>query len=455
MPFYAGRYISALSLGTWQLAKPLLADGHEVTLVLFESRSEDLPKPDEDFIRTHYPNLHLASLPPMTRENQERVVEHVNTIFERVNPDAVITASTPIASMAAMELPPVKPLWVDINGAIMPELQAKAATMYDRELPTRVYRLYYRMLRRGDHFSAVSEAQRHMVVGELGMAGRLNRHTFGHDLVDVIPNGIDAETPPEHTREVIRGVLCGDGDFVILSSGGYNNWMDVDTLFGGVDRAMGENPGIHYVSTGGAIRGHYEEGYERFCSLVDASVHRDRYHLLGWVPYGEVASYSFEADVGINVDRPVYESEFGARNRFLTWSQAGLPVLTTLASEISWQMAGRNLAFGVPTGDPATLAQTILALADDRAEVKERGARAREYAHENWTYEKTTLPLRAWVRNPRFAPDHGEAANSDDQLDAFLDEFEARLYRAFEKEAGPKAEGAEGISDRVKRFLGR
>jgi glycosyltransferase involved in cell wall biosynthesis len=452
MPFYAGRYISALSLGTWQLAKPLLADGHEVTLVLFESQSEDRPRPDEDFIRENYPNLHLASLPPMTPQNRNQVLEHVNTIFERVNPDGVITASTPIASMAAMELPPERPLWVDVHGAIMPELQAKAATMYHPELLTRVYRLYYRMLRRGDRFSAVSDAQRHMVIGELGMAGRLNRHTFGHDLVDVIPIGIDPDMPPEHTKQVIRGVLCGDEDFVVLSSGGYNNWMDVDTLFGGVDRAMAGNPAIHYVSTGGAIRGHYEEGYERFCSLVEGSSYRDRYHLLGWVPYEEVASYYFEADVGINVDRPVYESEFGARNRFLTWIQAGLPIVTTLASEISWQMAGRDLAFGVPIGDPASLAQEILTLAEDRARAKESGERAKEYAHEHWTYEKTTLPLRAWARSPRFAPDHEKGAEPD-PMDGLLDEFEARLYTCFEQ--GPKPGTPDGLADRMKKFLGR
>jgi glycosyltransferase involved in cell wall biosynthesis len=447
LPFYAGRFISGLGIGTWQLAKPLLGDGHQLTVVCFEPEEEGRQKPDEASLTSRYPNLRLVTLAPLNSENRSAVIEQVNALYEQTNPDAVITAGTPIAAEAAMELPPLKPLWVDLNGAIMPELQAKAATMYDPQLCTTVYRLYLRLLRRGDHFSTVSNAQRHMVIGELGVAGRLNRHNFGHDLVSVVPNGIDTDSPPEHTHQVIREVLCGDEEFVILSSGGYNNWMDVDTLFAGVDRAMAEDPAIHYVSTGGGIPGHYEEGYERFSTFVEGSPHRERYHLLGWLPYQEAVNCYFEANVGINIDRNVYESEFGARNRFLSWMQAALPILTTLASEISWQLVSRDLVHGVPVGDPETLAKAILALARDREGARRRGERAQEYAVEHLTFEKTTVPLRQWVQNPRMAPDHLDPQARADRLEVLLDEFAARLYQVRQPEKNT------GIRDRFKRFL--
>lgn len=449
MPFYAGRYISALSFGTWQLVKPLLADGHSVTLVCFEALGADRARPDEDLVASRFPNLRLVSLEPIQPENRTRTVEQVNALFEQTGPDAIISLGTPIASEVAMELPPVRPLWLGLHGAIMPELQAKAATMYDPQLSTWVYRLYYRMLRCGDHFSTVSDAQRHMVIGELGIAGRLNRHNFGHNLVSVIPIGADPDDPPQHTGQVIRGQVCSDEDFVILSSGGYNNWMDVDTLFVGVDRAMAENAAIHYVSTGGGIAGHYEEGYERFCALVENSPHRERYHLLGWLPYQEAVNCYFEANVGINVDLNVYESEFGARNRFLSWMQAGLPILTTLASEISWQLVSRDLVHGVPVGDPDTLGTAILALARDPEGARRRSERARQYAVENLTFEKTTLPLRRWVQDPRMAPDHLDPQARAEPLEVFLDEFVARLYQIHEPEKDT------GIRNRFKRFLGR
>ena len=62
-----------------------------------------------------------------------------------------------------------------------------------------------------------------------------------------LPNGILAS---------VEGI---DADaFVLLWSGSFNTWCDVDTLFTGIERAMERLPSLVFLSTGGEVRGHDE-----------------------------------------------------------------------------------------------------------------------------------------------------------------------------------------------------
>ena len=54
----------------------------------------------------------------------------------------------------------------------------------------------------------------------------------------------------------MRGRLVPEDAFVVLWSGGYNVWSDIETLLQGLEKAMDEQPSIHFLSTGGAISGH-------------------------------------------------------------------------------------------------------------------------------------------------------------------------------------------------------
>ena len=452
LPFYADEYLSGLGIGTWELAKPLLQDGHHVTLIAYgDSPGEDQPLSENPEVR-RWPNLRLIVREPVTPESLSSEVKEALSLAGDFAPDAVITAGTPLCSQVAVELPAEYPMWADLNGAIMPELQAKGASCADPNLFTVVYRLYFRLLRRGDHFSTVSDRQRRMVIGELGMTGRLNRFTFGHDLVSVIPNGLDREVDQKPHQAVLRDRVCSEDDFVLLWSGGYNNWVDIETLFCGVETAMAEDPRIHYVSTGGGIKGHHEEGYERFRSLVHASPHRGRFHLLGWLPYRHLVDYYAEADLGLNVDLDIYESEFGARNRFLSWIQAGLPILTTISTEISEDLVSQGLAYGVPMGRADLLAREIQAVASDPGEARRKGGQALAYALENWAFEKATLPLRRWAESPEQAPDRRSEGKGRDRLDWFLEGFGLAL-REIHGEPSPST--PRRVRDRILGFLTR
>ena len=67
-----------------------------------------------------------------------------------------------------------------------------------------------------------------------------------------------------------------------------------------------------------------------------------------------------ECNLGLNVDLPIYESQVGSRNRMLLWMQCGLPILTTVTTELSRILSQNDLVIGVPTRKDKLIARKIL-----------------------------------------------------------------------------------------------
>ena len=157
-----------------------------------------------------------------------------------------------------------------------------------------------------------------------------------------------------------------------------------------------------------------------------------------------------EADLGINVDLDITETVLGSRNRFLSWIQAGLPILTTVISDVSRILHRNKLCFGIPTGDPERLKEAILYAADHETERKEMAVRAREFGHSHFTFEVTTEPVRRWVENPAVSPD-----NKARQKKAPLHSLDAKINGWLEqKPISPEtAQQNAGLFHRVVRKL--
>jgi len=96
------------------------------------------------------------------------------------------------------------------------------------------------LVENGDVFSVVSGRQHDAALGQLGLLGRLNRRTAGHEMVHVIPCGIDGgSNPPDDSDSSDPGPATLPFDaFVVLWSGGFNTWCDVPTLASGIEAAM-------------------------------------------------------------------------------------------------------------------------------------------------------------------------------------------------------------------------
>ncbi|MGD8441260.1 MAG: glycosyltransferase [Holophagae bacterium] len=400
LPFESTRRSFGPGTRTWQLTEPLVDDGHEVRLIgmrIPQTYPDDAPAEIVD----RRGRLTYASITDQLYLQSD----YVQRAADELEPDAAIFAHGS-ASYADGVLTTDVPVWIDVCGHVMAEAQAKAAVYDDDSYVDYFFGKMLGSLFRGDMFSTVSDAQAFALIGELGMAGRLNSHTNGVALVHTIPCGVE-EDDYRHDATVLRGVDVGDDDFVVLWSGGFNTWTDVDTMFDGLSRAMDRDPSIHFVATGGQIDGHDEITYPRFVRHIERSPHRDRFHLKGWLPRHLVPNYYFEADVGINCEKDIYEVRLGSKHRILDWSRAALPVVTTRVTELSTAVEDDGVGFVVAAADPEAMADAIIEAASRRHELADIGRRFRDAMRRRYGFRASTAALRDWARSPAAAPDRG------------------------------------------------
>jgi len=396
---------------TWQFLKPLLDDGHKVCLICLQTSGTNQQ------VENNHSNLSYYSL----SEAEFRAVSNIQKLHDSFDPDCIFSISSFSPSYAAVQLQTDRPIWFD-RGDLMAEAQLKASVENNDDYLYYFWKLEGLVLNRGDVFSTVSAPQRFALIGRLGSIGRLNKYTTGYEFIKVIPCAVE-KTGYRHKRNVVRGKCVGNDDFVVLWSGGYNTWTDINTLFSALEMAMTKNKKIKFVSTGGAISGQDELSYPRFLKLIAGSKYKDRYIMLGWVPKEDLASIYLESDLGINIDKFNYEVVLGSRHRLLDWMQAGLPILTTSPSELTQILDQGKMVFTFPHNDAEFLAQTIIKLTSKKPMLIDYAQRAKDFTQRNFSYALTTEPFREWVKQPKHAPDKIAKSKLSGQPGNLRDEF--------------------------------
>lgn len=418
LPFENEKKLSALGKRTWQFTKPLIDDGHEVCLVCMRVEEAYEQRELPDSLKKQEENFLFYSL----SEKEFRKQKSLLNIYNDFLPDCIV-ATNIFPCYQAVNLEVEKPLWADLHGHAMAEAQAKAAIDKSDEFLYSYWNQEKNIIEKADVFSCVSTPQLLATIGELGTIGRLNRFTNEYEFGYVIQNGIIDEDFV-HDKKVVRGKLVEEDDFVILWSGGYNTWCDIDTLFKALIKAMETNDKIKFVSTGGEIKGQDEKTYPRFLNLIINSKFSQNFIMKGWISTEDVKNYYFEADVGINIDKDIHEVRLGSKMRILDWLRAGLPILTTKVCELSQIIDREKIGFTFKPNDISGLKQKLLWMAYNREKVKKMGIKGKEYALKNLNYNVITEPLKEWVKNPKFAPDKGKIKRFDKEKDVHISYLE-------------------------------
>ncbi len=439
---------------TWQFVQPLLQEGHDVILITGRMADAYRDREMKDVEERSHDGWteYSAAWHAFDREGW------IRQIHDRFVPDCMIGVNMPAASRAARLRVPT-PLWADLNGYSMGEAQARSHVLGSADCLLPMWRELRHALARADVFSTASRRQRHVLIGELGTVGRLNRLTAGYEFVHYIPNGVAPGRLPRR-RAVVKGKLVPPDAFVVLWSGGYNTWADVGTLAAALKSSMESEPRLWFVSLGGAISGHDERTFGRFRAAIRAAGIEDRCAFRGWVKTSEVPLYYLDSDVGINVDKDCYETELGARNRITDMLHVGLPVVTTRGSEVAEDAEREGLAVVVPREDATALARGILSLRDERLASRLRAAAAK-YARSRWLYGKTVAPMLSWVKEPALAPDNAERLSKGvrymDPLEdaADLEKWERQLERVVADLRAIQETRAFRLYKRLKRLTGR
>lgn len=394
------------ALRTWHFTRPLLAQGHQIDLVVLPPEGTPLSgNPPTPYAQLAHKGVAYRQI---TLADPQDILEALQRLLDASRYDALIAVNHNAAAYAC-RLACQLPLWADLNGYIMGEAQAKCHVYGSDAYLRHFWQRERTALLRADRFSAVSYKQMYATLGELGTLGRLNQHTFSHPFVSVIPNAafeefLDPASYPDTPR--YRGTLFPNDAFAVLWSGGFNTWTDTRTLAGALSLAMEQLPELYFVATGGIIPGHDEKTYHAFREQIAATGFEERCLFLNWVEARELFPLYHECDLGINIDSLNYETVFGARNRLTNMMAAGLPVLSTLGTELSEILQEMELGYVVPIGDAQALTEALLRAAHHPEERLSLSERARNFAATEFSYETTTRALLRWAQNPTRSPDN-------------------------------------------------
>lgn len=395
LPSVSSTAIEARSIRTGQLVSGLLSDEHEISLVVSHSNDkEEVSHGLGKNLKYHRMNFHKLGWPRRLKQ-----------IIKDFSPDGVLAVMF-YNCLRTIKLGTEHPIWMDIYGDRLAETQiAEVAQGSNRGHRTTIQYMH-QILQKGDVFSTCSLPQKYALIGQLGMASRLNRHNAGYDLVHSILPAPIVNIRADHREEDNLSLNLPDDSFVVLWCGGYNVWTDVNTLFEGIQQAMDHDSRIRFLSVGGAVSLSGNQTYELLEDLVKGSIHQDRFHFLGWLAPSTLPSIYSLADVGINLDAYHYETLLGTRTRIVEMLRFGLPVISTRGCELSEIVEDEKLGMTFPIGNPARLSDSILALAKDPQLKITLGENAKKITSSQLAIKETTLPLREWANHPYHAPDH-------------------------------------------------
>ena len=381
---------------TWQLADSLVGDGHDVRLAAI-----DLFRPPWGSGREHVGDELLDAWVVDHRRRSWR--REIQALHDEFQPNAVV-ATGQLMCLVACDLRTSVALWFDLYGDPLFEWQAAMGVAGSHRGLRSASGFQKLVLQRGDAFSTVSTRQTEAFRGRLALLGRVNHLTCGYEFVHTILPAIPPYAEQEAVGSIYRGTAVPSDAFVVLWVGGYNAWSDPATLFSGIDSAMSEASTIHFVSIGGPVVS--DIPYGRLQELIATSRHRERYHLMGWrQERGEVLKAYREADIGISVDLPIYETHFGTRTRLLEMLRYDLPVITSDGCELAATLKREGAALTFESQDSRSLTELLVRASRDRSLLQAGIARGRGLAEGLLAFETTTAPLRAWVQAPRVAPD--------------------------------------------------
>lgn len=346
----------------------------------------------------------------------------------RIPPDAIVATGSaqPYATAALYARAVERPLWVDVFGDPLAELQSRAELLPEHQqdndtLSYHTWKLLMEALLQGDVFSALSGRQRYALIGHLGAAGRLNRSTRCYEFVHTIPYGVFPLTAPPFTQRRDHGY------FVVMWCGSFNTWMDSATLAAGLVKAWRVHRQLRFLVVGGQCAGYSEKTFEDFREAIRREQASEIVRLVDWQPWGALERLYAEADVGLSIDRATYEAVLGSRTRLVHFLLAGLPVISTCPTELAADLAERGFVLPFSLADAEGLADRLSEAIERANELRELGRRGREYVLERYHGRIVGAPLMEWLAAPGFAPDKRGPAHTLDPANPATSYWQAVL----------------------------
>jgi glycosyltransferase involved in cell wall biosynthesis len=418
MPHEPGFAVMAPGSRTWQITRTVacgLAEGGAELDGIVVLALDETPRPGG--------NLHHVQQFSVTAGTRQVSVEYRPMRYEEfraladVDPGdealpleitaVVATGSAqPYSTAARFARRKNLPLWVYIFGDPVSETQSQLELMQGTDQQAmdnrlvHVWKLLLDGLLQGDMFYGLSRRQRYALQGQLGCAGRLNQFTASSSMCHYLPYAVFEDDAPLSPRAQVAG-----DQFTIMWCGSFNTWMDVPTLTRGITEALKANPGLRLLVVGGRIAGYNEISYNEFLAGIKQAGVEGSVTLMDWQPLAAMQKLYAQCDLGLSIDRFTYEAELGSRTRLINFLAAGLPVVSTVVTELSQQLADDGMLLEFELGNAESLTRVLLDAADGTTGKGLRGQRCRDYILEKFNASQWGAELRQWIARPRRAGD--------------------------------------------------
>ncbi|MGD8738486.1 MAG: glycosyltransferase family 4 protein [Anaerolineae bacterium] len=295
--------------------------------------------------------------------------------------------------------------WLALSSRADPETEAARWLQRMREL-NRQYVV-------GDYFICSSERQRDWWLGLLEAHGRINPWTFGDDpslrrLIDVVPFGLP-ETPPQHTRPVIKGIVPGIGqrDSVILWGGGLWPWLDPLTAIQAIAEVWQTRQDVRLVLPATAHPNPWMKGMPTLLESARSAANRTglvnkAIFFTQWLPYPDWTNALLESDIALSLGHDTLETRLAFRSRVLEYIWAGLPIITTRGDATSDLIEEYGLGIVVDYEDTPAVAGAIVRLLE-----APRSARAAPFdrVRKQLSWDRVARPLIDFCLHPHLAAD--------------------------------------------------
>lgn len=340
--------------------------------------------PDADRLRTSFPELRTESLAlalreaghpvrviglvpprevPMRQstkgwERTVRVGEEAPGWLERIaglaaEAELLVSAGPHNSGRAACLVAGERPVWADLPGDPFAEVQAVSLAtglaLPDRQAGALAAAMP--LLCRADGIGVIGHRQRLLLLGQLGLLGRLS-DPAALPVIGITPVAWSFEGPARAPRSRAAGEPLR-----VALVGGANAWLDVQAMIAGLELAMGQQPGIEVLVGEGDLPGHYRAGWELLRSWAQD---RAGVQLLPRLNPTALSEALTRAHLGLLVDREGLEPETGSRTRVLFLLHQGLEVLSTTRTELCAGLADRELLHPLLDAQPESIAQALL-----------------------------------------------------------------------------------------------
>jgi len=224
-----------------------------------------------------------------------------------------------------------------------------------------------------------------------GIVEGIARRGVPKDRISMVPNGCDLDMF-EHSETAWRPEGVRDDQMLAVFSGthGAANGLDAVLDAAAVLKTRGRDD-IRIAFVG--------QGREK-PRLVERATSEglDAVLFLDPVPKTALSGLLAGADLGLQCLRNVPAFYYGTSpNKFFDYIAAGLPVLNNYPGWLAGLIAEHDCGFAVPPEDPEAFADALIAAADDRDALRNKGERALGLARESFDRAILSKDWVSWV----------------------------------------------------------